>query len=66
MFRSVGPVFTEINKCYLTEFAIGRNETRHDINNPLWIDDNLVAQKVIVKVLKCSKIMQKVDCLFDL
>lgn len=46
--------------------VLHRHHTCHDIDNPLRVDDNNVSQELRVKKLNGSKIMQKLNGLFDL
>ena len=43
-----------------------RDNTWHDVDDPLWINDNLRLQEVIVKVLHTAKVMQEAGRLLQL
>ena len=42
------------------------HDARHDVDDPLWIDDHVVTQEFIVKELDGSEVVQKEQRSFDL
>ena len=43
-----------------------RHNAGHHVHYPLWINDDMLSQEVIVKVLDSSEVMQELNSTFDL
>ena len=46
--------------------VLNGNNAGHDIDNPLWIDDDVVPEEFIVKVLQRSLVMEELYSSFHL
>lgn len=42
------------------------DDTRHDVNNPLRVNDHVIFEKLVVKVLQCAQIVQELNALHRL
>ena len=55
-----------LNNTDLDDCILDRDQTSHDVNNPLRVDYHPIPKKFIPKMLQSSKIVQKRDSLVDL
>jgi len=46
--------------------VLNRNDTRHGVNNPLRTDDDSRLEKLVLKMLNGSEIVQELDSLSNL